>query len=81
MVGVWGDKNIIIDGAHRIWRNWKAGNTSFPAYVLPEEAWREFVVLDVPGDAAFWDSFNRTAQVRTPAAEVMVALLRGDFYK
>lgn len=64
IVGAWGEKHIIIDGAHRLWRRWKRGDIDFPAYVVPERAWRLFEIGDVPGDGAFWDDFNRNAKVR-----------------
>lgn len=64
LVGNWGHKHIIIDGSHRLWRRWKRGDPDFPAYVIPEKAWRRFVIYDMPGDGNFWERFNRTAKVR-----------------
>ena len=77
IVGEWGDTHIIIDGAHRLWRRWKRGDTTFPAYLIPEALWRHFTVRDVPGSGVFWDTFNRTAQVRTPEMEALLKLLAG----
>jgi hypothetical protein len=77
-VGVWGDTHIIIDGAHRLWRHWKAGAQGFPCVVIPEGLWRKFVIEGMPGDGAFWDTFNRTAQVRTPEMELLRKLLMGE---
>lgn len=79
IVGIWGaDKHILLDGAHRLWRVWKRGDQTFPAYVVPEYVWREFVVVDMPGDAAFWDEFNRTARIRTPELEALRRILFGE---
>lgn len=64
LVCQWGPDHVIADGAHRLWRRWKRGDTDFPAYVIPEPAWRLFVVEGMPGDGAFWDTFNRNARVR-----------------
>lgn len=64
VVGAWGDKHIIIDGSHRLWRRYARGDRDFPAYVIPERAWRLFVIDGMPGDGAYWDNFNRTAKVR-----------------
>lgn len=64
LVGDWGDKHIIIDGSHRLWRRYKRGLRDFPAYCIPEEAWRYFVIYGIPGDGEFWDSFNRNVKVR-----------------
>lgn len=61
----WGDKHIVADGAHRLWRRWKRGDTGFRAYVLPEKVWRNFTIHDAPGDGKFWDHFNRTMKVRS----------------
>lgn len=71
----WGDEHVVADGAHRLWRRWKRGDADFPAYIIPERVWRHFVVVDVPGDAQFWDGFNRTARVRTPEMERLARLL------
>jgi len=60
----WGHTHIIADGAHRLWRRWQRGDANFLAYVVPERIWRACVV-DLPGDGAFWDDFNRTAKIRT----------------
>lgn len=60
----WQDTHVIADGAHRLWRRWKRGDMAFPAYLVPEPAWRPFVICDMPGDGKFWDHFNRNAQVR-----------------
>jgi hypothetical protein len=75
IVGEWGNDHVMIDGAHRVWRRWKRGDAGFHAYVVPESVWRHFVVLDVPGDAAFWDDFNRNAVIRTPEMERLLKLL------
>lgn len=77
IIGEWGDTHISIDGAHRLWRRWKRGDADFPAYVVPEAAWREFVIADMPGSGAFWDHFNRNAEVRTPELEALLRLLGG----
>jgi hypothetical protein len=71
----WGDTHIIADGAHRLWRRWKRGDKTFPAYIVPEKLWRHFVVNGVPGTGEFWDTFNRTAQIRTPEMERLLKLL------
>lgn len=61
----WGKADhVIADGAHRLWRRWKRGDATFPAYIIPEKAWRLYVVDDIPGDGKFWDHFNRNAKVR-----------------
>lgn len=67
LVCEWGDSHVIADGAHRLWRRWRRGDTDFPAYVIPERAWRLFVIPneEIGGDGAFWDNFNRNAKVRT----------------
>ena len=77
VVGEWGDTHIVIDGAHRLWRRWKRGDKTFPCYLIPEALWRHFVVNGVPGSGEFWDTFNRTAQVRTPEMERLLKLLTG----
>lgn len=64
IVGQWGSDHILIDGAHRLWRRWQRGDTDFPAYMVPEELWRLFVIYDVPFDGAFWDHHNRNSKVR-----------------
>lgn len=67
IVGTWGDSDhIVMDGNHRLWRRWKRGDTHFPAYVIPEKAWRLYCIPNelVGGDAAYWDHFNRNAKVR-----------------
>lgn len=64
LVCQWGADHIIADGAHRLWRRWKRGDDDFLAYVVPEGAWRIFTIADMPMDGAFWDDFNRNAQVR-----------------
>lgn len=60
----WGETHIIADGAHRLWRRWKRGDLEFPVYVVPESAWRLFVVGGIPGDGKYWDHFNRNAKIR-----------------
>jgi hypothetical protein len=64
IVGAWGGEHIIIDGTHRLWRRYQRGDRDFPAYYIPEDAWRHFVIHGMPGDGEFWDHFNRNVQVR-----------------
>lgn len=64
IVGRWGDRHIMIDGAHRLWRRWQRGDTDFPAYYLTEDIWRRFTVDGIPGDGAFWSDHNSNAKVR-----------------
>lgn len=64
LVCEWGDSHVIADGAHRLWRRWQRGDAEFPCYVVPERAWRLFVIVDVPGSGALWDDFNRNAKIR-----------------
>jgi hypothetical protein len=71
LVCEWGDKHIVADGSHRLWRRWKRGDQWFPAYVIPEEAWREYEITDVPGGAAYWDDFNRTVETRALDEQLM----------
>lgn len=59
----WGHEHVIADGAHRLWRRWKRGDKDFPAYLIPETAWRHFII-ELPGDSVFWDYFNRNAKIR-----------------
>lgn len=73
----WGQDHVIADGAHRVWRRWKRGDIDFPAYLVPEPLWREFVIGDMPGSGEFWDTFNRTAEIRTPELEALHKLLGG----
>ena len=77
MVCEWGPDHVIADGNHRLWRRWKRGDDDFPAYVIPETLWRHFVITDMPGDADFWDTFNREAHVRTPEMARLLKLLTG----
>lgn len=56
--------HVIADGAHRLWRRWKRGDTTFPCRVVPEPSWRMFEIYDMPGTGAEWDEFNRTAKIR-----------------
>lgn len=77
IIGQWGDGHISIDGAHRLWRRWKRGDASFPAYVVPEPLWRLCTISDMPGSGAMWKEFNRTAQIRTPELEAFLRLLGG----
>lgn len=65
LVCCWGDTHVVADGAHRLWRRWKRGDKGFPAYVIPERAWRPFVITGLPGDGAFWNDFNRNAKIRS----------------
>lgn len=65
LVCEWGEDHIIADGAHRLWRRWKRGDTWFKAYYVPEKAWRHFVIHGVPGTAEEWDWFTRNAKVRS----------------
>ena len=66
LVCEWGERDhIIADGAHRLWRRWKRGDTNFHAYVIPEPVWRMFTIYDIPGSGAMWDTFNRTVKVRS----------------
>jgi hypothetical protein len=60
----WGGTHIFADGAHRLWRRWKRGDTTFTAWVVPERVWRHFVVMGLPGTGDYWDDFNRNAKVR-----------------
>ncbi len=60
----WGGTHIFADGAHRLWRRWKRGDTTFRAWVIPERMWRQFVVMGLPGSGDYWDDFNRNAKVR-----------------
>lgn len=78
LVCEWGADHIFADGAHRLWRRWKRGDKDFTCYVVPEPLWRFFTIEGVPGDGAFWDTFNRTAQVRTPEMEFLRKLLMGE---
>lgn len=64
IVGTWGSKHIMIDGAHRLWRRWKRGDRDFNAYYVPEEAWRRFTIDGMPGSGAFWREHNRNSKVR-----------------
>lgn len=64
LVCEWGDKHIIADGAHRLWRRWQRGDPDFNAYIVPEPVWRRFVIAGMPGTGEFWDYFNRNARVR-----------------
>lgn len=77
VIGEWGEQHISIDGAHRLWRRWKRGDPSFPAYVVPEAAWRAFCICDMPGTGDEWREFNRTMEVRTPELEALYRLLGG----
>lgn len=65
IVCAWGDKHVIADGAHRLWQRWQRGDTDFAVYLVPEKAWRLFVIHDVPGDGKYWDNFNRNAKIRS----------------
>jgi hypothetical protein len=56
--------HVIADGAHRLWRRWKAGHTTFRCYLVREEAWRHFEIYDMPGSGEEWDEFNRNAKIR-----------------
>lgn len=64
LVRAWGDTHVIADGAHRLWRRWKRGDKDLICYSIPEEAWRLFIIVDMPGSGEFWDYFNRNAKVR-----------------
>jgi hypothetical protein len=75
IIGQWGDAHISIDGAHRLWRRWQRGDTDFPAYVVPEALWREFVIKGIGGSHAQWHHWNKHAQVRTPEMEALLKLL------
>jgi hypothetical protein len=75
VIGEWRGAHICIDGAHRLWRRWKRGDTDFPAYVVPEYIWRMFEIGDMPGTGEEWREWNRTAQVRTPEFEALMRLL------
>lgn len=77
IIGEWGDAHISIDGAHRLWRRWQRGDKWFPAYVVPEPAWRAFTIDDMPGSGEEWAAWNKTAQVRTPELEALLRLLGG----
>lgn len=76
IIGQWGDKHISIDGAHRLWRRWKRGDTDFPAYYLPEPVWRAFTIVDMPGSGEEWRAWNKSARIRTPETEAFMRLLR-----
>ena len=58
LVCEWGVDHVIADGAHRLWRRIQRGDVDFPAYVVPEKAWRHFVITDVPGTTQQWRDFN-----------------------
>lgn len=61
----WGESDhVLADGAHRLWRRWKRGDSTFKAYMVREPVWRLFTVHDMPGDGAFWEHFNRSVKVR-----------------
>lgn len=77
LIGLWGKSHIMLDGAHRVWRRLKRGDLDFPAYVMPENVWREFIVYDVPGTAAQWNEFNRHAKIRTPVREMLRKAMGG----
>lgn len=47
----WGaGDHVIADGAHRLWRRWKRGDTDLICYMVPEHVWRKFTIYDMPGD-------------------------------
>jgi hypothetical protein len=77
LVCEWGSDHVIADGNHRLWRRWKRGDKWFPAYVVPEAAWRHFTILGMPGTGEFWAEWNKTAKVRTPEMERLLKLLTG----
>ena len=77
IIGEWGDAHISIDGAHRLWRRWQRGDHDFPAYVVPEQLWRQFCVHDMPGSADEWRDWNKNAKIRTPELEAFLKLLGG----
>lgn len=77
IIGLWGDTHISIDGAHRIWRRWQRGDRWFPAYVVPEAAWRVFTIEGIPGDAETWRELNKL-ETRTPEMEALIRLLGGE---
>jgi hypothetical protein len=56
---------ILVDGAHRMWRRWKAGYDCFYAYVVEEDVWKHFVVADLDGDRALWHNFAKNAKIRS----------------
>lgn len=51
-----GDLNVEEDHALKL--------PDFPAYLIPEKAWRHFEIEGLPGDGKFWEHVNRTSKVR-----------------
>jgi hypothetical protein len=67
----WGDgQHVICDGAHRLYRRMGRGDTDFPAYFIPPNVWRYFLITGLPGDAAHWREANKEQGVRSPCENV-----------
>ena len=45
-------RTTIVDGNHRLTYNWRRGRREFKWFDVPEQMWREFLVLGVPRQSA-----------------------------